>query len=297
MRRLENEDDDKFWEAWIKNDLIFCYRFGKLGSSGHTKIKKFKTRAEAEAELEQKLAEKIEEGFSEIGVEEEEDAVEETDSADEAEEDEAEENEAGDDEAGDDEAGDDEGEPEEDEPNDDEDEDEDEDEQAEEEVAAAPPKPAEPELPVRFRTTSPNAADFSRAEARLEAVVSAVGKRSWKLARTARLARRALERLGGSENAALTAALDRVLGLVIAPKIRSPSGTPSGCSLKSSPVGSCEPSVAGAPRCFRHRRLPPLAPWQRWRIRFPMPSSRSKPDLRSQIAPSTPMRGVVALPT
>ena len=32
VRRLENEDEEKFWEAWIKDDLIFCYKFGKIGS-------------------------------------------------------------------------------------------------------------------------------------------------------------------------------------------------------------------------------------------------------------------------
>jgi predicted DNA-binding WGR domain protein len=67
MRRLENEEDDKFWEGWIKDDLIFCYRFGKIGASGHIKIKKFKTRAEAEAELEARWKEKLGEGFSEPG--------------------------------------------------------------------------------------------------------------------------------------------------------------------------------------------------------------------------------------
>ena len=76
MRRLENEDEEKFWEAWIKDDLIFCYRYGKIGSAGHTKLKKFKTQAEAEAELEAKLAEKLEEGFTEPGAEDEGEAEE-----------------------------------------------------------------------------------------------------------------------------------------------------------------------------------------------------------------------------
>lgn len=49
MRRLENADEEKFWEAFVKDALIFCYRYGKIGSSGHLKIKKFAPRAEAEA--------------------------------------------------------------------------------------------------------------------------------------------------------------------------------------------------------------------------------------------------------
>jgi predicted DNA-binding WGR domain protein len=83
MRRLENADEDKFWEAWVKDDLIFCYRYGKIGSQGHLKLKKFKTKAEAEAELEEKLAEKLEEGFEEPGAEDAEEEAEE--SADESE--------------------------------------------------------------------------------------------------------------------------------------------------------------------------------------------------------------------
>jgi predicted DNA-binding WGR domain protein len=80
MRRLENEDEEKFWEAWIKDDLIFCYRYGKIGSSGHTKLKKFRTRAEAEAELEETLAKKLEEGFEEPGTDDtDDDATDDTD--------------------------------------------------------------------------------------------------------------------------------------------------------------------------------------------------------------------------
>jgi len=70
MRRLENEDEEKFWEAWIKDDLIFVYRYGKIGSPGHTKLKKLKTRAEAEAELEARVAEKLAEGFADPNAEE-----------------------------------------------------------------------------------------------------------------------------------------------------------------------------------------------------------------------------------
>ena len=69
MRRLENADEDKFWEAWIKNDTILVYRYGKIGSSGHTKLKKYKTLAEAEAGLEEMLQAKLAEGFEEAGAE------------------------------------------------------------------------------------------------------------------------------------------------------------------------------------------------------------------------------------
>lgn len=64
IRRLEHQREEKYWEAWIKDELIFCYRYGKLGSPGHTKLKKFKTGAEAAAELEEKLKEKLREGFT-----------------------------------------------------------------------------------------------------------------------------------------------------------------------------------------------------------------------------------------
>jgi predicted DNA-binding WGR domain protein len=68
MRRFENQADAKFWEAWIKDDIVFCYRYGKLGSAGHTKLKKFATRDQAEAELREKLEEKLTEGFVEVGA-------------------------------------------------------------------------------------------------------------------------------------------------------------------------------------------------------------------------------------
>jgi predicted DNA-binding WGR domain protein len=263
MRRLENEDEDKFWEAWIKDDLIFCYRFGKLGSSGHTKIKKFKSRADAEAELEAKLAEKIEEGFAEIGGEEAEDGEAEDGEADETEaasasdeageddsEDEdddasGEEEESGEDDSdGDDEddsgeeeaeadddlgeeeaeADDDSAEDEDDDGAEDEDEDADEDEAPAEEPQAAAPEPEQPKLPARYREREPSRADFENAEAALEALGKALGGRSWKLARKARLAARALERLAGKSNPSVEAALGRVLDLVIAQKKQLPLG-------------------------------------------------------------------------
>jgi uncharacterized protein (TIGR02996 family) len=75
MRRLENNDEEKFWEAWVK-DAVFYFRFGKIGTQGQTKLKKFKTDAEAEAELEEKLREKLKQGFTEGDGSEEEEAEE-----------------------------------------------------------------------------------------------------------------------------------------------------------------------------------------------------------------------------
>jgi predicted DNA-binding WGR domain protein len=67
MRRLEHAGEEKFWEAWIKDDAIFCYRFGKIGTSGQTRLKRHATRAEADADLEENIGRKIEEGFEETG--------------------------------------------------------------------------------------------------------------------------------------------------------------------------------------------------------------------------------------
>jgi predicted DNA-binding WGR domain protein len=68
MRRFEHQADAKFWEAWIKDEVAFCYRFGKLGSAGHTKLKKFATRDQAEAELRERVEEKLAEGFLETAA-------------------------------------------------------------------------------------------------------------------------------------------------------------------------------------------------------------------------------------
>ena len=238
MRRLENEEEDKFWEAWIKDDLIFCYRYGKIGSNGHTKLKKFKTRAEAEAELEEKLAEKLEEGFEEPDAEEAEEAEDQEaaeEEADEAEEKEAEED--GEDEEA--EAADEDEESEEtedkadgDSDDDDDDGDDDDDDDDEEAKPArrvrhipaaevdAPVGPTKPALPQRVRPRSATPEAIAEAQRALDAMKSAVGIRSWKLGRLARTARRSLERLGSAveSNAPLAAAIDAVMARVIAPK-------------------------------------------------------------------------------
>jgi len=246
MRRLENADEEKFWEAWVKDDLIFCYRYGKIGSQGHLKLKKFKTKAEAEAELEEKLAEKLEEGFEEPGAEDAEDEAEE--SAEEGEgseeasdDDEKEDSEETSDDEGDDEkeetsdSDDDESEASEDSEDEDSEDEDSEDEDSEDEDdaprkrgrATAPivveEAPAKPSLPVRVRARAATKEDAVAAAKALDALRAAVGGRSWKTSRIARRARHALERLGGADLAkhdAVTKALDAVTTLVIAPKKR-----------------------------------------------------------------------------
>jgi len=260
MRRLENEDEEKFWEAWIKDDLIFVYRYGKIGSPGHTKLKKLKTRAEAEAELEARVAEKLAEGFADPNAEEAaEDAAEGEDeeSAQSEPDDAADEDDGGEDDAGED-AGDSdedadealEGADDEDDEEADEDEEDEEDEEAEEEdeeaeeedekeppapragrratapavVDAPPPKPS---LPARVRPSTPTPERLEAAIQALDALraAAAAGARSWKLARLARRARHALERLGGTpiaEHAGLEQALDAATSLVLAPTKRLP---------------------------------------------------------------------------
>ncbi|MGO8994477.1 MAG: WGR domain-containing protein [Polyangiaceae bacterium] len=200
-RRLENEDEEKFWEAWIKDDLIFCYRFGKIGSPGGTKLKKFKTAAEAQAELEEKLEQKLAEGFAEIGAE----------GAEGEEDEEEKEEEDGEDEAKDE----------------DEEEGEEEDDAKPSEAPPPPPPPPRPTLPTRVRPpahpVTPKDIDFARE--RLVAVARSIGGRSWWVRRRARTARRALERLGGLDpqaNASLAPVFADLMAEVIAPKKRLP---------------------------------------------------------------------------
>jgi predicted DNA-binding WGR domain protein len=256
-RRLENEDEEKFWEAWIKDEVIFCYRFGKIGSPGGTKLKKFKTAAEAQAELEEKLQQKLAEGFTELGAEDGEDGEdeeeeeeadeeeeqdekeEEEDDDDEEEEDEKEEKEADGDED-EDEDEEDEEEVEEEKADDDDDESEEEEEEEEEdegeegeddeeEVEAEPeppPPPPKPTLPRRnpAREVPVAAAELDAAKGRLEALASALGGRSWRVSARARAAARALSRLGGIDPAgtALAQTFSSVMASVIAPTKRLP---------------------------------------------------------------------------
>jgi predicted DNA-binding WGR domain protein len=264
MRRLENEDEEKFWEAWIKDDLIFCYRYGKIGSSGHLKIKKFATRPEAEAELEDKLKEKLREGFSEPGApeteeeedeessdsesssspssgekkeSEEEESEEEEESSSSSSGEKKEEEESEDEEESEEEAESEEEESEEEEESDDEEESEEEESEDEDEedekpkratkkapapVAAAkpPPEPEKPKLPTRIHPRTPTRDDLTKAKTALEALAKSAGGRSWHVARRAKAAGRAVEKLGGGDPGAFaetSKAWSEVLALVMAP--------------------------------------------------------------------------------
>lgn len=214
MRRLEHEDEEKFWEAWIKDDTIFCFRFGKIGTTGQTRIKRHPTREAAEADLEENIQRKLKEGFeekSEDGEEkEEEEAAEEEEEESDGDEDE------------------------EDADEEDEDEDEDEEEAPKPKkkkpaVAAAPPPPPEPskpKLPARTRA-KPNAIapeQVSAAKNALEALHAGLGKRSWKVRKLARRARQSLERVAGVDPSkqGFGDAFDALMNDVTAPKKRLP---------------------------------------------------------------------------
>jgi len=252
-RRLENEDEEKFWEAWIKDELTFCYRYGKIGSPGGTKLKKFKTAAEAQAELEEKLQQKLAEGFVEIGAEEEEEADEaEEDEADadekreedeavgedasadagseddDSEDDDSDDGDSDDDDSDDDDSDDDDSDDDDSDDDDSDDDDSDDDEGARAKISEPPPPPPPPKptLPLRVvprGTPSPEA--IEAAKTRLENVAKALGGRSWRVRRRTRAARHALERLGGLDpgaNATLAPPFASLMAQVIAPKKRLP---------------------------------------------------------------------------
>ncbi|WP_394822784.1 WGR domain-containing protein [Pendulispora albinea] len=272
IRRLENEDEEKFWEAWIKDGLIFCYRYGKLGSAGHTKLKKFKTQAEAEDELAKKLEEKLAEGFSEVGDDQGAAAA----SAD------ANEEEDDGDAAGDESA----------------------DKGDGTARGATPADSAVEEIPIAARfvpradlTGKTNAGDIEAAQWALTRLAQSVGNRSWQIAHTARKARKALGRVAGIDpkaHAALGQVFDQVMGLVVAPEKRlslewalgllweldaaaferavrqwqtttQPSAASAALEVLGALLEAVEPEVAlqvGA--ALLERRLPPAA----WRRRF-----------------------------
>jgi predicted DNA-binding WGR domain protein len=168
MRRLEHADEDKFWEAWIKDDTILCYRFGKTGTQGQTRIKRHASHAEAEADLEDNVQRKIKEGFSDAkgaaraalapGQEKKESA--EPDG--EADEDEADGDEGDEDEA---------------------------------------PKPKAKPKKAATVAHVPLPEQISSARNAIEALHSALdkGHRSWKLRRLGRRTRHALERISGAD--------------------------------------------------------------------------------------------------
>ena len=208
MRRLEHEDEEKFWEAWIKDETIFCFRFGKIGTTGQTRIKRHPTREAAEADLEENIQRKLKEGFEEKSEdaeeEEEEAAEEESEEEDQQEEDE-----------------------------------EDEEEEDEEEEApkpkkkahvvaapAPPPEPSKPKLPARTRARANAIApeQLSAAKNALEALHAGLGGRSWKVRKLARRARQSLERVAGVDPSkhGFGDAFDALMNDVTAPKKRLP---------------------------------------------------------------------------
>ncbi len=213
MRRLEHADEDKFWEAWIKDDNVFCFRFGKIGSQGQTRIKRHATRKEADEDLEENVARKLKEGFTEKSEE---------DAEDEDEEHEAEE-----------------GEEEEEEEGDDEDE-EDEDEApkkkraAPKHVAPAAAEPSKPALPTRLRASKLAPEQISAARNALDALHRALGGRSWHVRRLGRRARQALERIAGADPAKhdFGEAFDVVMNDVIAAEKRLPLDIAMGLLLE-----------------------------------------------------------------
>jgi predicted DNA-binding WGR domain protein len=208
MRRLEHEDEEKFWEAWIKDDAIFCYRFGKIGTTGQTRIKRHATKEEAEADLEDNIQRKLKEGFEEKSEdgEEKEEASEEEESSDEEEGGDDDEDAADDDEDGDDDEQEEDDEEEEDEQEEDEDDEEEAPKKAKKKKPAAaaappppPPEPSKPKLPARTRA-KPHAIapeQVSAAKNALEALHAGLGKRSWKVRKLGRRARQSLERVAG----------------------------------------------------------------------------------------------------
>ncbi len=235
MRRLENEDEEKFWEAWVK-DAIFYYRFGKIGSPGQTKLKRFSTDAEAEVELEEKLQEKLKQGFAEAGAGKEEGSDEE----DESESDKEDEEEESDDEeaptkkptkatakvASDEES-------EEDEEEEGEEEEEEEEEEKPKKKTAHKKAPhavavasaAKPTLPLRFNKHATKAEQINPAKASIEALHAGLGGRSWKVARLARKARQAFECIGGvdpHDHGAFGQVFDALMDDVFADKKKLP---------------------------------------------------------------------------
>ena len=65
MRRLEIKDEDKFWQV-ERRDTTLRISFGKIGHGGQTRIKRCKSESEADGEIEELVAEKIKQGFTEV---------------------------------------------------------------------------------------------------------------------------------------------------------------------------------------------------------------------------------------
>jgi uncharacterized protein (TIGR02996 family) len=60
------EQGDKFWEGFVDGTSVKT-RFGKVGAQGQMRLKDFKSKADAAADLESQIAKKRKEGFAEAG--------------------------------------------------------------------------------------------------------------------------------------------------------------------------------------------------------------------------------------
>jgi predicted DNA-binding WGR domain protein len=69
LRRFEfvGGSSAKFWEAGVEGSS-FVVTFGRMGTSGQRKAKAFATEAEAQRECDKKIAEKLREGYQEVGA-------------------------------------------------------------------------------------------------------------------------------------------------------------------------------------------------------------------------------------
>ncbi|MFO0626161.1 MAG: WGR domain-containing protein [Polyangiales bacterium] len=168
MRRFEfvEGSSSKFWEAEVQG-TTFTVVYGRIGTPGVRKDKPFATPAEAQREHDKKVAEKLREGYAEVGA---------TSSP----------------------------------------------APAAQPAPAAPaaPKPAPlPPLAPRFRARSATAGAVAAATDALAQLEAELGGRSWKVARLAHRARRALDAIAGIDpgtSVTLTQQLDAVLDTVTA---------------------------------------------------------------------------------
>jgi predicted DNA-binding WGR domain protein len=183
MRRLENSSEQKFWEAWVKDDVFFCWRFGKLGASGHTKLKKFGSKNLADAELEARLGEKLHEGYVELGTPPLGVATARDSS----------------------ETASDPAPP----------------RRGKRKAAAPEPPPAPPPpLPLRVASRNPSPAELTAALTALDKLLAGLDDRSWRVGLLARHAHRAIERIAGSDPAKhglLGVSFDTLMAQVLGP--------------------------------------------------------------------------------
>ncbi|MHA1930167.1 MAG: WGR domain-containing protein [Candidatus Thorarchaeota archaeon] len=59
---IRYEDSDQFWSGEVHGKFVNLH-FGKKGTKGHKATREFRSQREAERFLEERLADKIKEGF------------------------------------------------------------------------------------------------------------------------------------------------------------------------------------------------------------------------------------------